>query len=292
MHPNDQLVLSLFPGVDLFGRAFELAGFRVVRGPELFLGQDVRGFHVPPYRFDGVISGPPCQDFSRARRTPRTGRGVEMLHEFLRLIDESRPAWWLLENVPSCPDVRIGDYSVQRIDVTAAEAGLPQWRMRHFQFGCQDGRELIVHRRESAGGRERAVMATDGKRGRKRSFARTCRLMGLTEPIKLQCFTREGAFRAVGNGVPLPMGLMMARAIANWLQRPRATYACACGCGRPVTTHGVTATVTCRKRKERRRRGKALTLGTVVYRLQPAATPVPPAGVTGPTPELQGALFS
>ncbi len=32
------LVLSLFPGADLFGEAFEREGFCVVRGPELILG--------------------------------------------------------------------------------------------------------------------------------------------------------------------------------------------------------------------------------------------------------------
>jgi hypothetical protein len=31
------LVLSLFPGIDLFGRGFEAAGFCVVRGPDLIL---------------------------------------------------------------------------------------------------------------------------------------------------------------------------------------------------------------------------------------------------------------
>ena len=42
-----QVVLSLFPGADLLGRAFEQLGFCVVRGPELLLGQDIRDFHVP-----------------------------------------------------------------------------------------------------------------------------------------------------------------------------------------------------------------------------------------------------
>ena len=37
------LVLSLFPGADLFGEAFEKEGFCVVRGPELILGPDKNG---------------------------------------------------------------------------------------------------------------------------------------------------------------------------------------------------------------------------------------------------------
>jgi site-specific DNA-cytosine methylase len=79
-------VLSLFPGIDLMGRGFEQEGYCVVRGPDLIFGGDVRAFHPPPGRFDGIIGGSPCQDFSTARRCPPTGYGVEMLHEFCRCV--------------------------------------------------------------------------------------------------------------------------------------------------------------------------------------------------------------
>lgn len=39
-----QLVLSLFPGIDLLGRGFEAEGFYVVRGPDLIYGGDIRAF--------------------------------------------------------------------------------------------------------------------------------------------------------------------------------------------------------------------------------------------------------
>ena len=68
------LVLSLFPGIGLLDMAFEEAGFCVVRGPDLLWGGDVRTFHVPAGRFDGVIGGPPCQAFSRLRHlNPKAG---------------------------------------------------------------------------------------------------------------------------------------------------------------------------------------------------------------------------
>ena len=47
--------------------AFEEEGFCVVRGPDLLWGGDIRRFHPPAGRFDGVIGGPPCQAFSRLR---------------------------------------------------------------------------------------------------------------------------------------------------------------------------------------------------------------------------------
>lgn len=58
------LVLSLFPGIGLLDMAFEEEGFCVVRGPDLLWGGDIRRFHPPSGRFDGVIGGPPCQRFS------------------------------------------------------------------------------------------------------------------------------------------------------------------------------------------------------------------------------------
>ena len=51
------LILSLFPGIDLLGRGFEAESFAVVRGPDLLWGGDIRSFHVPPGRFDGIIGG-------------------------------------------------------------------------------------------------------------------------------------------------------------------------------------------------------------------------------------------
>jgi hypothetical protein len=52
---ND-LVLSLFPGIDLLGRGFEAENFCVVRGPDILWGGDIRSFHVPAGRFDIVTS--------------------------------------------------------------------------------------------------------------------------------------------------------------------------------------------------------------------------------------------
>jgi len=48
------LVLSLFPGIGLLDMAFEEEGFCVVRGPDLLWGGDVRRFHPPAGRVDGV----------------------------------------------------------------------------------------------------------------------------------------------------------------------------------------------------------------------------------------------
>ncbi len=65
------LVLSLFPGIGLLDKAFESVGFAVVRGPDLLWGGDIRRFHVPAGRFDGIIGGPPWE-----RQPGAMGRGL------------------------------------------------------------------------------------------------------------------------------------------------------------------------------------------------------------------------
>ena len=143
---NNTLVLSIFPGIDLLGRGLEMEGFCIVRGPDLIFGGDIRDFTPPPGRFDGVIGGPPCQDFSSLRRNAPTGNGLAMLAEFVRCVEAAQPDWFLMENVPGVPDIAPAGYRVQRFDLRANECGLRQQRLRHFQFGSASGEVLLLNR--------------------------------------------------------------------------------------------------------------------------------------------------
>jgi DNA (cytosine-5)-methyltransferase 1 len=70
------LVLSLFPGLDGLGLAFELEGFTVVRGPDVLWGGDIRRFSPPAGRFEGIIGGPPCQPPGRWPGHVHRGWGI------------------------------------------------------------------------------------------------------------------------------------------------------------------------------------------------------------------------
>ena len=257
------LVLSLFPGIDLLGRAFEREGFCVVRGPDLLWGGDIRDFHARPGRFEGIIAGSPCQDFSAARRAQPTGYGREMLDEFRRVVDQTRPRWWLLENVARIPDVHVRKYRVQRLDVNQSWYQ-PVSRLRHVQYGRLDGYSPIqVPAGKPRPNCERGAMACDGK-----TFEELCRLQGLPPGFDLPGFTVAAKKRGVGNGVPLVMGRVLARAVRRaWslpvdgdepipIDAPRRE--CKCGCGRVVKGRQLHAGAACRKRAERRRRRGAL----------------------------------
>lgn len=251
------LLLSIFPGIDLLGRAFDEAGFCVVRGPDLLWGGDIRDFDVPRRRFDGVIGGPPCQGFSCARRGARPGDDVqryslEMLAEFARVVEQSECRWWMLENVPRVPDVSVRGYTVQRFDLRGTEVGIKQRRLRHFQFGSKEGRPLVIDRRDAKGEFEPAVVASEASRRKKRDWTKFCALMGI-EPLELPGMTMTARYHAVGNGVPLPMGRVIAAAVGRWMSGRDRRRVCVCGCGRVCETPRLHALVSCRKRMQRRR---------------------------------------
>lgn len=248
-----QLVLSLFPGIDLLGRGFEAEGFCVVRGPDLIFGSDVRAFTAPSGRFDGIIGGSPCPDFSRARRAPPTGYGLAMLAQFERIVFAAQPAWWLLENVPGVPDVRIAGYSWQRIDIDARECGVPQSRLRHFQFGHRAELVPVIRRSAKLALVSPCCIASEAGRKGRRSWADFCELQGLPRDFELPGMTLAARYRAVGNGVPVPMARQLAAAIRDARALHPGERVCACGCARLVTGRRLLATAACRKREQRRR---------------------------------------
>lgn len=248
------LILSLFPGIDLLGRGFEAEGYCVVRGPDLIWGGDVRAFSTPPNRFDGVIAGSPCQDFSRKRRAPPTGNGLAMLAELSRIILEAQPDWWLLENVPTVPNVAISGYTVQRFDLNARECGMRQSRSRHFQFGSKRGLVLIPERQKPVGKSESICLATEGRTKDRRDWGDYCELQGLPRDFSLPGMSTAARYAAVGNGVPIPMARVIARAIRAAHVRSEDVKLCACGCGRILEGKQLSALPACRKRLERRRR--------------------------------------
>jgi DNA (cytosine-5)-methyltransferase 1 len=234
------LVLSLFPGIGLLDRGFEDVGFCVVRGPDLVFGGDIRKFSVMPGKFDGVIGGPPCQDFSKARRSEPTGNGLEMLEEFKRVVIEAAPVWWLAENVPGVPDIRIDGYSWQRLDLNSADFGSKQRRLRHVQFGTRDGTQLMIDRLSVNRRGEPTVTANDN-----RPIEELSVLQGLPADFDIPAFTRSGLSRAIGNGVPYPIARVLAESVKCRRDWGRL---CACECGRRVTGRQLTATGACRKR--------------------------------------------
>jgi DNA (cytosine-5)-methyltransferase 1 len=235
MTVNGPLILSIFPGLDLLGRAFEEEWPEacIVRGPDLLWGGDIKRFHPPAGKFDGVIGGPPCQFASIGNRGPnRIITAENLTPELERCVAAAEPEWFLMENVPPAPLPEVAGYIVKDILLQNRWLGQAQQRQRRFSFGTHDGRELHVQLAalESIE-REYAVLATEhkgqthpGAKGRKRylkgrPLSRRCELQGLPADFADRLpFTDKWRGIVIGNGVPLAMG----RAIANAVKRALA----------------------------------------------------------------------
>jgi DNA (cytosine-5)-methyltransferase 1 len=247
---TQQLVLSLFPGIGLLDMAFEQEGFCVVRGPDVLWGGDVRSFHPPAGKFDGVIGGPPCQAFSRLAHMVRQN-GLQpkfgnLIPEYERCVSEAEPPWFLMENVPDSPLPAVHGYGVHTFLLNnrqcVADDGKPavQNRVRRWSFGVRGERRILAidtvvfengdFERAALGGTDRREITVKlGGSGKpkttlpfnaksKTAVADLCRKQGLpADFFKHSPFTVEAKCKAVGNGVPLPMGRAIARAVKESL---------------------------------------------------------------------------
>ncbi|MEM8865619.1 MAG: DNA cytosine methyltransferase, partial [Planctomycetota bacterium] len=192
--------------------------------------------------------------------------------------------WWLMENVARVPDIEIDGYLRQRLDINQGWLGdRSVTRLRHIQFGSRSGVLLNIPRGRCDAAAEGAALASDN-----RSLADLKRLQGLPDDYELPGMKMPAKKRAIGNGVPLPMGRALAAAVVDAFglvgtnpERHAVTApgqvtshatgassvtlqktldggvtrpdVCRCGCGRPVPLSKQFASAACRKRAQRRR---------------------------------------
>lgn len=222
---SGELVLSLFPGIGLLDMAFEEEGFCVVRGPDLLWGGDVRDFHPPAERFDGIIGGPPCQLFGglanfsyRWKHAP-----VNLVPEYERVVKSAAPSWFVMENVPRAPLPDVDGYQTRAVLLNNRWLGEEQDRVRRISFGTREGRELHLHvaALESFAHSPTVTSAHGGGRPRmkgriqKVSTEDALRLQGA--PLDFfgprSPFMEAAKKKMIVEGVPLPMGRAIARSV-------------------------------------------------------------------------------
>lgn len=233
-----ELVLSLFPGIDLLGRGFEEEGFTVVRGPDPVFGGDIRNFHPTPGKFEGIIGGPPCQAFSRLNYLHAHDKNFKpaenLIPEFERCVLEAQPEWFIMENVEGAPLPVVKGYTIHSQMLNNREhGGGIQNRRRRISFGTRNGKRLVVPEVTPPEEYAPTVLASGGlKPGTptnrtpkknelgwktKAALTEAIRLQGLPEDFKLPQFSVAGAIKVVGNGVPIPLGRAIARGVRRSL---------------------------------------------------------------------------
>lgn len=220
------LILSLFPGADLLGKAFEMEGFCVVKGPDIIFGGDVRDFNPPPGRFDGIIGGPPCKIFSTALFAA-AATNVNLIPEYVRVVREAKPHWWVMENVVGAYTPELDD--VKKIQFDAWEVGSNQRRVRCFWSNLTLEIEKTATRTPNPWP---TVLATEHKHGpkagakstragrkvgRRMTIEEVNEAMGLPKDFATPALNAQMQYEVRGNGVPIQMGRAVAKAVRKAL---------------------------------------------------------------------------
>lgn len=92
-----------------------------------------------------IIGGPPCQDFSSAGKRDETLGRADLTISFANIISETKPEWFVMENVERITKSRIlkealqifkeAGYGISYQVLDASYCGVPQSRKRFFLVG-------------------------------------------------------------------------------------------------------------------------------------------------------------
>jgi DNA (cytosine-5)-methyltransferase 3A len=147
-------VLSLFDGISCGRVALERAGIACSlyaasetdkyaiqvsqkNYPDIVRYADVRGLSFKEGDFDLVIGGPPCQDLSIAKngRQGLSGPKSSLFWEYVRILKEVKPKWFVMENVSSMSrESRITISQVLGVDPIGIDAARVSGQMRRRLF--------------------------------------------------------------------------------------------------------------------------------------------------------------
>lgn len=160
-------VVDLFAGCGGLSLGFQKAGFKVEAGFDswdkavetynrnldhpafqLDLSDVEKSIEVlTPYFSDsaqGIVGGPPCQDFSSAGKRVEGAR-ADLTERFAEIVTRIRPRFFVMENVPraihaaayqrALETMRSAGYGLTVKTMNAAYCGVPQLRKRLFAVG-------------------------------------------------------------------------------------------------------------------------------------------------------------
>lgn len=96
------------------------------------------------YDFDGIVGGPPCQDFSHAGKR-QEGQRADLTHSFSQIVSIKKPPFFVMENVERTRTsntylnarniFKNAGYGITEVVLDASLCGVPQKRKRFFCIG-------------------------------------------------------------------------------------------------------------------------------------------------------------
>ena len=127
------------PAIDVYSKNFQHPVH------QLDLTEEIAKNLINEYKPNIIIGGPPCQDFSTAGlRDEQLGR-AKMTITFAEIVENARPEFFLMENVPSIRNSSVLDqaikifsqagYGLTQKVLDASYCGVPQTRKRLFLIG-------------------------------------------------------------------------------------------------------------------------------------------------------------
>ncbi|OGW72084.1 MAG: hypothetical protein A2047_02005 [Omnitrophica bacterium GWA2_41_15] len=169
-------VVDIFCGIGGISRGFKNTGYKILLGidsnehatnifrkhhPEAeVIVDDVKNVDADRIRniigdvkINVLVGGPPCQGFSLAGRRKHDDSRNTLFYEFVRLANELKPSWILMENVRGLASARMPDgssaiesvyrafkpyFKLKHFFVNAADFGVPQKRKRIIFVGSSE----------------------------------------------------------------------------------------------------------------------------------------------------------
>ncbi len=172
-------VVDLFSGVGGMSEGFRMAGFDIKFAIEFDKGiaaaykknhpgteviaedicdVDAKALYLKHPQIDVVVGGPPCQGFSqKGKRLNLDDPRNYLFQQFVRFVDELKPKYFVLENVPNIVTTSNGFFKNQIVDafnrlgyevtygvLCAADFGIPQDRYRAVFIGQKEQLEVSL----------------------------------------------------------------------------------------------------------------------------------------------------
>lgn len=122
---NDKIIISLFDFSGNWSLPYLRAGYNVIQ-IDSKLGTDIFDFNykiIPKSKVHGILSAPPCTDFSKAGScfwkkkdlSGQTAKSIRLVMKALEIIHYFNPTFWALEQPPGRLEKLIRELTVKRL---------------------------------------------------------------------------------------------------------------------------------------------------------------------------------
>jgi len=238
-------IVDLFCGAGGFSEGFRQAGFEIILGIDNWgdalesyrrnqkcdvLESDIRDVtHLP--ECDVIIGSPPCQNFSSLNVKKNVCDGLELVHEFERIVELNKPKYWIWENVeyvkrfyPQASVLNSWDSGLAQRRKRAFIANFAFFRLNYLEGKWTPSYGYDGHRAEAKGKAARAHRCRSGTVRTKRirdletneflSLNKVKELMGFPEDYYLHGGINSQQ-KQLGNAVCPPVARMIAEGLIN-----------------------------------------------------------------------------